>query len=114
MASFARRMCTQTATYWAPLNTYSKYGDPAFAAPIAVTVRWEGKEIETITTKTGDQQSLKSIVYSDSQEFAVGGFLYLGTSVAANPNTVSGANIILDTDSCIGAFGKGTLYKAVL
>ena len=119
MSSFIRRMCTQTGTYWPP-STFNKYGDPSFLTPVALDpttftgIRWEDKTTEMITTKTGDQQQSKSVVWSASTKFAVGGFLLLGVSVAADPTVVTGANIILQVSAGISTDGDLFLYKAYL
>lgn len=121
MSNFIRRLCTQVATYWAPSATpFNTYGDPAFLAPVVLDpatftgVRWEDKTDEMITTKTGDQQQSKAIVWSAATTFKVGGFLFLGSSAASNPTTVAGAHIILQTSDDISLYGENFSHKAWL
>ncbi len=121
MSNFIRRLCTQVGTYWPPAaNPFNTYGDPAFLAPVILDpatftgIRWENKAEEMITTKTGDQQQLKAIVWSSSTAFAVGGFLFLGSSAVANPATVAGAHIILQISDDISVYGENFSHKAYL
>ncbi len=119
--SYIRRMCRQTATYWAPSATpFNTYGDPAYSAPLILDpasgngVRLEDKTIEMITTKTGDQQQSKAIVWSPVTQFAIGGYLLLGFSSASNPTAVKGANIILAVSADLSTDGKSFLFKALM
>lgn len=111
-------MLTQTGTYWPP-STYNGYGDQTYLSPIVLTppltgIRWEDKTTEIITTKTGDQINSKAIIWSTTQVFAVGGFLYLGTSVITNPTTLATAYLILEVSADLSVDGKTYLYRAVI
>lgn len=79
---------TQTATLWVP-GSVDISGDATFAAPATLTVRWEDKE-EVFTTPDGEEQRASTVVFA-GQDISVGSYLFLGTSVAADPKTVSGA-----------------------
>ena|SRR3990167_3432451 len=108
----------QTATYWA-YSSADAYGDPSFAAPVALApgtqtgVRWESKSVE-IVRPAGDSGFSKAFVWSDSTVFTVGSYLFLGTSVATNPETVSGASQILVVEAIPNIKGLNTVYKAIL
>ncbi len=121
MPSFIRRMCRQTATYWQPSATpFNTYGDLAFLAPVILDpsagngIRWEDRTIEMITTKTGDQQQSKAVAWSADTQFAIGGYLFLGVSSAANPVALKGANIILAVSSDVSTNGRVFLYRALM
>jgi hypothetical protein len=108
------------ATYWAPTGSYGVYGDPVFAAPVVLDpatnngVRFESKVVK-FQNMRGDEDLGHSIVYSTQTAFAIGGYLYLGTSVVTNPEAVSGAFRILHVDSSSELRSSGTtLYKAIL
>jgi len=67
---------TQTAVYWA-LTGVNGYGEPIFAEPVEVSVRWEDKQ-ERYVSRDGSEHTSSSVVYPAS-ELALGGYLYLGT-----------------------------------
>lgn len=80
-----------TVTYWgAPVA--SGYGGTAYAAPIELKARWEDRNDE-ISTPSGDQIITRSTVFV-KQDVEVGGYLYLGSSVDADPLVVAGAQMI--------------------
>lgn len=119
--SFMRRMMKQTATYWGSGSTpYDAYGDANYAAPITLTpntntgVRWEQRNDFFVDTKTGDQSQSRAVVWSDVTLFAVDGYLFLGTSVAANPETVIGADRIRHVEKIPDVKNRTFIYKAML
>ncbi len=78
----------QTATYWgAPVN--DGYGGHTFAAPVALQVRWEEKAEEFVSTQ-GEPIFSQASVWTDI-DTEIGGYLYLGSSVAADPTSVDNA-----------------------
>ena len=105
------RSLRQDATYWAYSST-NKYGDPTFATPVDVTVRWEARNV-VFTDKNGEQTHSKAIVYCMTS-LAVDGYLYLGTSTATNPESVSGADRIRRVDATPDIRATTNLYKAYL
>lgn len=116
--SFLNSSMKQTATWW-DLSSYNEFGDPSFAAPELLTpadgngVRWENRS-DKIPMKTGDQDQGHAVVYSAVTEFAVGDYLYLGTSSATDPETVSGADRVIHAEKIPDVQNRVTLYKAVL
>jgi hypothetical protein len=78
----------QTITYWAPTGE-TQFGGKTFAAPVAIKGRWEDK-LENIVDSFGREYVTKSRVYT-SQALELTGYIYLGTSVAADPRGVEGA-----------------------
>jgi len=75
----------QTATYWG--NPVSNgYGGFTFDAPITLTVKWETRS-EEFAIKPGEVLLSKAIVYVP-RAVDVGGYLFEGTSVVADPNTL--------------------------
>lgn len=111
IAASIGRSLKQSGTYWAP-STINKYGDPSFVSPVAVTVRWESKNV-VFTDKDGEQSHSKAVVYCTTS-LAVDGYLYLGTSSTANPESVSGADRIRRVDADPSVKATSTLYKAYL
>ena len=120
--SYLDRLMRQTATHWAVGSgsvTYDKYGDPAFAAPVLLTpasgnaVRWETKATKYIT-KNGDEDHGHSTVYSATDEFSVGDYLFLGSSVATNPESVDGADRVKYAEKVTDVANRKTLYKCIL
>jgi hypothetical protein len=79
---------TQEVTYWgSPVS--DGLGGKTFASPVALKARWENKQ-EQFHMLTGELTVSNAVVYLQ-QAVALGGYLYLGTSVAASPFDVEGA-----------------------
>ena len=116
--SYLDRMCRQTATHWV-LSSYDSYSDPTFAAPVTLAlasgtgVRWENL-IEKYRTPSGDEDHGRSIVWSAVTAFAVGDYLFLGTSVTTNPESVSGADRVKAAEKIWDVRARKYLFKAVL
>ena len=121
--SYVARLMQQTATHWelADTSVYDQYGDPSFksVAPQLLSpeegkgVRWEDRT-EKFINQRGDEDHSKAIVWSAVTEFAVGDYLYRGTSTATNPETVSGADRIKRIERVWDLKGRISLYKAML
>ena len=76
------------ATYWgAPVPT--GFGGHSFAAPVAVSVRWEEK-MEEFTDEQGSTKLSRAVVFAPI-DLEVGGYLLLGTSATADPTAVNGS-----------------------
>ncbi len=84
MTHFHRNL-RQTATYWAPTNMRDAYGKITYAAPVQLRVRWEDR-VELFRDKHGNDTHCKSKVYL-SEKLHIDGYLLLGTSTAADPQT---------------------------
>jgi len=91
--SFLTRNLKQTATWWAR-SSVDSYGDPTFAAPVQIPVRWE-QRTELFVNARGEEKRSNSIVYLD-RDISIGDFLYLGTSTATDPTSVLGAQQVQD------------------
>ena len=86
MSNFITRNLRQVATLWTS-SGLDGYGNPTWAAPVAIKVRWE-ERIERTLDSSGNEILSKAYVYM-AQKYDVGSYLYLGTSVAAAPPTGS-------------------------
>ena len=91
----------QVVTYWAPTGK-DGYDKQTFAAPVSLDVRFESK-LEQIISFEGIERISQSQVYS-SIDLLEQGWVYLGVSAVADPQTVAGADQILK-------FGKITNIK---
>lgn len=111
MTPWTRNM-TQTATYWAPTGSYDEYGRVAFSAPVTIACRWEDRA-ELVRTAEGDEFTSSSVVYPE-KELARQGYLFLGTSVATDPRTVSGAHEIRQKGRSPSLAGLQVLNKVWL
>ena len=89
--SFITRRLNQKATYWA-VGSVDSSGDPTFATPVGVKVRWEQRTV-VFTTPTGEERSSTDVVFV-KQDMVEGDFLFLGTSTVADPTTVLAAKEI--------------------
>jgi hypothetical protein len=81
----------QDATYWPPARQ-NGFGGMTFDAPVPEKVRWEEKAEEFINAQ-GVETISKSVVWTITRK-KIGGYLYLGTSVAGDPTQVEGAREI--------------------
>lgn len=83
----------QTATYWAS-NGVDSIGDTTFAAPVALSLRWELRSEQFVD---GNGRSLRSraVLYLQ-QDVDIGDFLFLGTSTTVDPRTLTSAFEVQD------------------
>lgn len=86
--SFITRRLKQTATYWS-VSSVDSSGDPTFATPVSIKVRWEQRTV-VFTNPTGEERSSTDVVFV-KQDMVEGDFLFLGTSTAADPTAVLAA-----------------------
>ena len=110
MPNFERNL-RQTATYWASTG-HDLFGKQAFATPVTLPVRWEDK-VELIRDKTGEEIASKSRVFL-ATDIDIDGYLFLGTSVAADPTQVNGAEEVRQLVSTPDLRNLKTLYVAYL
>jgi len=103
---------THNATYWAP-GTPDGFGQGSFAAPVPVACRWEDKSIMFVSPATGKQEISTSRVFLD-RSVALDGMLLLGTSVATDPKTVTGAQRIAAVKRISDLTDSSTLYTVYL
>lgn len=109
LVKFGRR--DQTATYWGS-PTADGSGGKSFDAPTTISVRWQDKS-EWHTDEFGTQFLSNAEVYAE-QDLDIGGYLYLGTSVAADPTGVEGAFLIRNFVSVPSYRGNRSNRKAIL
>lgn len=100
----------QLITYWAA--TPSGDGGFTFSAPISLKGLWEDKQ-ELVADATGNQIVSQAIVYLNT-EVAINGYLFLGTSIATDPTTVTKAWQIKNYGETPNVRGTEVLRKAVL
>lgn len=89
--SYFRRFYRDTITYWSP-GGHDMYGNPTWSDPVTFKGRWESK-FTLIMDNTGNEIVSPHTVWVPIS-VSLGGYIYKGTSVASNPNTVSGAREI--------------------
>lgn len=116
--SFIDRDCTQTVTWWAR-QSIDQFGDPSFAAPIALAhasgngVRWQSRS-EKFINPNGDEEQSRAVVWSATHAFGVGDYLYLGSSVVVNPESVDDADQVRQAEEFPDIRNRKTLYKVFL
>lgn len=101
----------QTVTYWPSTGT-DIYGGNTFGSPVTRPARWEDKS-ELIRDKSGGEYVTKSRVFM-AVDFDLDGFLFLGTSVAADPRMVAGAYEIRQRSSIPDLRNLETIFTAFL
>ena len=86
------KMRKQKAVYWGT-PTPDGFGGSAFAAPVELDVRWEGKA-ELFLDSQGQETVSKAVVYT-GQDVDIDGYLWLGKltdlPTGASPLLLSGA-----------------------
>jgi hypothetical protein len=78
----------QLATYWGS-PTPGGFGGHTFDDPQEILVRWEEKNEEFVDNQ-GNSKISMAVVYADT-DLEVGGYLFLGTSLAADPTSLDDA-----------------------
>ena len=103
-------MLLQDITYWAPTGFGAE--GVVFAAPAAIKGRWE-EIAEAFITPAGEESVSEAIVFC-SVQVVVGGYVYLGTSVATDPTEVASAYKIRQRISIPDLRNVRSEYRAIL
>ena len=77
-------------TYWA--STPDGFGGFTFGTPVALKGRWE-QRTELFRNATGEEEVSEAIVFVSS-DVAINGYLFEGTSIAADPTLLADAKLI--------------------
>ena len=101
----------QTATYWAKASK-DGFGKLTFSAPVAINVRWQGKQ-ELFVNSQGKEELSQSVIYL-GQDVGNDDYLYLGTSVITNPALVTGAYPVKAFSKTVDISGLVAVRKAWL
>lgn len=88
MPNFERNL-KQTLTYWAPTGVSDAFGKVTYASPVPLSCRWEDR-IELFRDKRGQEFQSKAKVFL-AVAIDLDGYLFKGTSAAADPTAVAGA-----------------------
>ena len=99
-----------TLTYWAPTSV-DGFGGIGYAVPTTLTGRWQD-EVDTFEDSDGQEFISSAIIYTTT-ELTENGWLYEGTSVATNPQTVTGAYRIRRLHKSQTPTGTIVVYKNV-
>lgn len=91
MVNRARNM-HDVITYWAPTGVKNQFGKPSWNAPVTLKGRWEDA-MNTVLSKHGKEYVSKSRVFV-VEALSLDGYLFNGTSAAADPTEVTGAREI--------------------
>lgn len=105
------RHLKQTATYW-EFDSLNNFGQATFKSPVTIDCRWEDKVV-LFYDRHGKEKTSESVVFL-GQDVVVGGYLFLGTSVAADPKTVIGAREIAAFHKIPNIRGTKYTRKALL
>ncbi len=109
--SFLDKHRRQATTFWSATGVDSS-GDPTFAAPKAITTRWEEKQA-VFTNAAGEEASAGAVIFV-KEDMKAGDFLLLGTSTVADPTTVAAAREIQGWSKIMQLTGSGFERKAFL
>ena len=101
----------QTATVWVASGVDSA-GDPAFATPRQITVRWEEKT-QVFLGAAGEEDISKARVYV-GEDLTTDDYLLLGTSAVADPTTITTAYKIKGWHKVATPTAKKFIRKAFL
>ncbi len=100
----------QVVTFWS--STPDGMGGYTYGSPTAVRAFYAAKN-QVIEDNQGRSITSNSIVYVDS-DVSSEGYIFLGTSTASDPTTVSGASRILRYDVNYSLNGEARLRKVYL
>lgn len=115
--SWLTNMMKQIGTYWGSPVPDGR-GGWSFAAPTALSpdagtgVQWQDVN-ELFIDANGAEQMSKGIIFL-SQAVVLNGYLYLGTSVAVDPQVIDGAQRIQRVDKIVNTRNSRTVWKAYL
>lgn len=90
--SLLRGTLNQTATYWGNPED-DGYGGKTYDSPVTIAVRWEEKQEQFITPDS--ETKISQAVIRLDQDVDVGGYLLLGESAEADPETLQDAYRIM-------------------
>ena len=111
--SWLTRQMNGTATYWAPPGSGNAWGyRGSFITPSGMACHWEDRN-ERYIRKDGTEANSLAIVYLPALVEA-GGYLFKGTSSAADPRTVANAFLIERSDEVTEIRGTDKERKAYL
>lgn len=106
MPNFEQNM-RQTVTYWQSLGS-DLFDKRTYAAPVTLPCRWEDKA-ELFKDYHGNEVTSRSKVFLSS-DVKLSGYLYLGTSTAADPLTLVDAYEIMQVVRLPDLRNLKTLY----
>lgn len=104
-------MMLQTATYWARA-TKNEFAEFSYQAPVQIACRWQDQGTQ-FRNEQGELQLSKATIYSTDQ-VALGGYVFEGTSAASDPRTVTGAHEVKAVVSSRSLDGSEALYKVLV
>lgn len=78
----------QDATYWGPVVN-DGYGGGTYPVPVPIKCRWQDT-VKKFMDSNGAERISQAIVYPN-QAVEIGGWLFEGASVAADPTVITGA-----------------------
>lgn len=93
-ASSLSRFHKQTITHWVP--TGDGYGGFSYSTPVALKGRWQSN-VEKMVTLDGEEFVSQAHIWL-SVVVNVGDYLFKGTSVEADPNTVGASRVRIQTE----------------
>lgn len=105
------RAMKQLATYWPPAAN-DGFGSTGHGAPESLMVRWQDKA-ELFQDAEGQEVTSSAVVYSP-EPLELEGYLFLGSSVVADPRNVKGAKKIRQKGSSPNLRATQTLNKVWL
>lgn len=111
MARFFERNLPQTATVWTA-TTVDSAGDSSYDPPRTISVRWEDRT-DLLVQEEGEQITSLGIVITP-EDLTVGDYLFLGTSISADPRGVDGAFQIKSFKKIPTRSGKAFLRRYTL
>ena len=86
MSNFITRNLKQDATIWVA-SAKDAYGNPSYATPVSIKVRWESRIEKTLDSK-GNEIVSQAYVYMPS-EYTPGDYIVKGITVTASPVDVA-------------------------
>ena len=109
--SLTDRNLKQKATWWSKSGV-DVGGDPSFAAPVVINVRWEDRN-GVFTDSRGRERKTRSRVFTD-RIVVEEDYLFFGTSTSTSPEALKGAYTVKDFKRTPSMRASDFLNRALL
>ncbi len=109
--TFLTKHRRQAATFWSATGADDS-GDPTFAAPKSIRVRWEERQA-VFTNAAGEEGSAAAVVFV-KEDMKASDFLFLGVSTETDPTDVADAREVQGWSKLPQLIGSGYERRAFL
>lgn len=105
------RALKQTVTVWEP-GSKDEWGKVTWSTPVTISARWEERREEFLNDR--GQIEVSQAVVNTNTSVSTGAWVFLGTSTASDPTTVSGAFPVKRSQKIPSLNAKDFVYRLFL